>query len=70
MSSQGSAANLALAARLINLEWEKTKTFWRDQKSQEFEQNYLADLPAQVSAAVNALEEMDLLLKKIRSDCE
>jgi hypothetical protein len=70
MSTQGSAANLAQAARTINLEWEKTKTHWRDVKSQEFEQNYLADLPGQVSSALKAMEDMDLLLKKVRSDCE
>lgn len=70
MSTQGNAANLAQATRIINLEWEKTKTYWRDVKSQEFEQKYLVDLPGQVSAAVKAMEDMDLLLKKVRSDCE
>lgn len=70
MSTQGSATNLAQAARIINLEWEKTKTYWHDVKSQEFEQKYLMDLPGQVSAALKAMEDMDLLLKKVRSDCE
>jgi hypothetical protein len=70
MSTQGSASNLAQAARVLNLEWEKTKTHWRDQKSQEFEQKYLEDLPGQVSAATNAMEEIEALLKKVRSDCE
>ena len=70
MSTQGSAANLAQAARIINLEWEKTKTYWRDVKSQEFEQKYLQDLPGQISAAVKAMEDMDQLLKKVRNDCE
>jgi len=70
MSSQGSASNLVQAARILNLEWEKTKNHWRDTKSQEFEHKYLEDLPSQVSAAVNAMEEMNLLLKRVRSDCE
>jgi hypothetical protein len=70
MSSQGSASNLAQAARILNLEWEKTKTYWRDLKSQEFEHKYLEDLPGQIAAATNAMEEMELLLKKVRNDCE
>jgi len=70
MSTQGSASNLAQAARVLNLEWEKTKTYWRDVKSQEFEHAYLEELPGQVAAAINAMEEMELLLKKVRNDCE
>ncbi len=70
MSTQGSASNLALATRMLNLEWEKTKTYWRDAKSQEFEHRYLEDLPGLVAAAISAMEEVELLLNKVRSDCE
>ena len=70
MSSQGSASNLAQAVRLLNLEWEKTKNYWRDAKSLDFEDKYLADLPGQVTAATGAMEEMEALLKKVRNDCE
>jgi hypothetical protein len=70
MSTQGSASNLAQAARILNLEWENTKTYWRDVKSQEFEHKYLEDLPGQVASAAAAMEEIDLLLKKVRGDCE
>lgn len=68
--SQGSASNLTQAARMLNLEWEKTKEHWRDLRSQEFEQKYLVDLPGQIAATTTAMEEMELLLKKVRSDCE
>jgi len=70
MSTQGSAANLAQAARILTLEWEKTKTYWHDVKGQEFEQKYLADLPGQISATLKAMEDMNILIKKVRSDCE
>jgi hypothetical protein len=70
MSTQGSASNLAQAARILNLEWEKTKASWRDQKSLEFEHTYLQDLAAQISSASAAMEEIDLLLKRVRNDCE
>jgi hypothetical protein len=61
---------LAQAARTLTIEWENTKAHWRDAKSQEFEHKYLKDLPGQVTAAINAMEELDLLLKKVRTDCE
>jgi hypothetical protein len=70
MSTKGSASNLAQATRLMSLEWEKTKAYWRDAKCQEFEHKYLEELSGQVAAATNAMEEMELLLKKVRSDCE
>jgi hypothetical protein len=70
MSTQGSASNLVQAARILNLEWEKTKTYWRDVKSQEFEHKYLEELPGQLVSATAAMEEIDLLLKKVRNDCE
>ena len=70
MSTQGSASNLAQAARILTLEWEKTKDHWRDVKSQEFEHKYLEELPGQLAGATAAMEEIDLLLKKVRSDCE
>ncbi len=70
MSTQGNASSLAQAARTLNLEWEKTKEHWRDAKSLEFEDHYLADLPGQVAAAINAMEEIEGLLKKVRRDCE
>jgi hypothetical protein len=70
MSTSGSASNLVQAARMLNLEWEKTKSYWRDAKAIDFEKKYLTDLPAQVSSTTNAMEEIDLLLKRVRTDCE
>ncbi len=68
--STGSAANLVQAARMLNLEWEKVKTYWRDARAIEFEKKYITDLPAQVSSTTNAMEEADMLIKKVRTDCE
>jgi hypothetical protein len=69
MSTQGSASNLSQATRILNLEWEKAKTHWRDRKSEEFEHTYLEDLSPQITAATNAMEEIELLLKRVRNDC-
>jgi hypothetical protein len=68
--STGSSSNLIQAARLLSLEWDKTKEHWRDVKSIEFEEKYFADLPSLIAGTINAMEEMDTLFKKVKGDCE
>ena len=70
MSARTSAANLVQAVKDISREWEQTTAFWRDVKSAEFERKYLQDLPDHVARAVGVMQEIDELLKRVRSDCE
>ena len=70
MSTKGSAANLIQAAKDLSLDWEQTKSFWRDTKSQEFEREYLSEIPSLVTRTITAMKELDELLRKVRSDCE
>jgi hypothetical protein len=70
MSTRVSASNLAQAAKSLNAEWENTKAYWRDAKSAEFEQKYLEELPSIIGQAINVMEEMDALCRKVRNDCE
>jgi hypothetical protein len=50
--------------------WQETKAFWRDAKSQEFEEKYLAELISSVDKTVTVIEQLDKLTAKIRKDCE
>ena len=52
------------------LQWQQTKEYWRDAKSQEFEQKYLDELVASVDKATAVIEDLDKLLMKIRKDSE
>jgi Cdc6-like AAA superfamily ATPase len=70
MNASGSAANLVQSLKNLNNEWEVTKSYWHDIKSQEFERHYLEPLPGHIATAITVMEEIDALLKKIRSDCE
>ena len=70
MSTKGSAANILSAAKDLANQWELTKAHWHDVKSQEFEKTYLDDLPAHVRRAALMIEEIDVVLRKIRSECE
>ncbi|HSJ01589.1 MAG: hypothetical protein ACAI34_18580 [Verrucomicrobium sp.] len=70
MSSRVSASNLSQALRELVVEWQQTKSYWRDVKSMEFERNYLEKLPGMVTQSRNVMEELDNLLRKVRNDCE
>jgi len=59
----------ALTRDLLN-QWEQTKESWRDDKSKEFESRYLVHLDAEVATALDAIEKLDELVSKVRSDCE
>jgi hypothetical protein len=70
MSAQGSGANLVQALKELSLRWQETKAHWHDVKSQQFERTYLEDLPDHVQRTMGVMQEIDALLKKIRTDCE
>jgi thymidylate synthase len=51
-------------------EWQQARNCWRDAKSQEFEEKYLAELMSSVDKTVAVIDQLDKLLIKIRRDCE
>ena len=56
--------------RELSLQWNDTKNYWKDAKSQEFERHYLQDLYIGVDRAVTVMDKLDELLAKIQKDCE
>lgn len=70
MSTRVSSANLEEAVKKLSAEWQQTRGYWMDAKSLEFERDYLGDLPNLVAQARTAVEEIDVLLRKVRSACE
>jgi hypothetical protein len=70
MSAAANSSNLAQAARVLANEWQQTKSSWRDSKSQDFEQTYIEPLPGHVERAIMVMAEIDIILKKFRSECE
>jgi hypothetical protein len=63
-------AKLVKTTKIILNQWESTKYSWRDQKSKEFEKEYLAALQDQVTGAMTVIEDLERILTKIRKDCE
>jgi hypothetical protein len=70
MSDKVSSSNLAQAVQDLMIDWQHTKSYWRDVKSRQFEQDYLDKLPELVTQARNIIGEIDALLRKVRTDCE
>lgn len=69
-ASRISAGPLLQAMKQLNIAWEQTHASWRDQKSQEFAQQYLSELPYRISQAAEVIQELDEVMKKIRRECE
>jgi hypothetical protein len=70
MNLSGSKSRLVGLTKEISLQWEETKNYWRDAKSDEFERRYIQELIIQVDKTVTVIEKLDELLTKVRNDCE
>jgi hypothetical protein len=70
MSLNSSKSRLSGLTRELMLRWLETKNYWRDQKSTEFEKKYLEELNHFTDKSIYAIEKLEELLKKVRSDCE
>src|SRR3982751_1626037 len=44
MSLAGSRSRLAAVSKELGLHWQQTKSYWRDEKAQEFEHRYMEEL--------------------------
>jgi hypothetical protein len=69
VSVRVSGSNLGQAAKELSAEWQQTKNYWYDVKSREFEETYLSELPHAIHRAMTVIEELDALIRKVRSEC-
>lgn len=70
MNLSATRGRLAAVTRELLLQWQETKNYWKDAKSQEFEHRYIQELAIRVDKAVAVIEKLDVLLNKVRKDCE
>jgi hypothetical protein len=70
MSAKESGANLVQALKELNLKWGEAKSHWHDLKSQQFEREYLEELPEHVQRTMGVMQEIDVFLKRVRNECE
>ena len=70
MSARVSGSNLAQAVQDLLVEWDRTRSYWRDQKALEFHEKYMEVLPDLVTKSNSVINDVDVLLRKVRQDCE
>jgi hypothetical protein len=68
MNAVGS--RLSAITKDLWLQWQQTREYWQDAKSEEFEKKYLEELVSSVDKTVSVIDQLDKLTSKIRSDCE
>jgi hypothetical protein len=64
------ATNLESCTRDLLVAWDRAREQWRDAKSQQFGHTFVEPLPELVSQARDAMGHMEILLRKIKNDCE
>lgn len=67
---KASSARLVGLTKELRTQWQDTKTYWKDAKSEEFEKRYMEELLASVDRTVTVIDQLDKLVSKIRKDCE
>jgi len=70
MSLSGSKNRLVAITKELSNRWDETKNYWRDAKSQEFDQRYMTELFANVDKTVTVMDKLNELLTKVKNDCE
>jgi hypothetical protein len=70
MSLSSTRSWVVAVTKELLLKWQETKSYWKDDKSLEFEHRYLQELFVRVDKAVTVIEKLDVLLAKIKKDCE
>lgn len=70
MNMSANRTRLGALTKELLAQWRQTKEYWRDAKSDEFERQYIEELLTNVDATLAVIEQLDALVKKIRTDCE
>ena len=70
MSIVANRTRLESSSKELLHRWQQTREYWKDAKAIEFERKYIQELVSGVNTAVGAIEELEKILAKIRSDCE
>ena len=70
MSLSGSKNRLVAITKELSNRWDETRNYWRDAKSQEFEQRYMVELFANVDRTITVMDKLNELMNKVRKDCE
>ena len=61
---------LAKGMKELMAAWAETKSSWKDQNAERFEEKHVQPIEMDLRAALGALDVMSQLLTAIKRDCE
>ncbi len=70
MSAQASKARLAGLLKQLVGSWEETQSSWADDKAREFHDRHMVELMAQVEKTLTSLDQLEVIIQKMKDDCE
>jgi hypothetical protein len=70
MSISAGLGTLKQARKSLVLQWETTRSAWTDENSRQFEESVMTPLLARMRQVEQALTQLDVVLQKVRRDCE
>ncbi len=70
MSLENQGGRLEALTVDLMRQWELTRPHWRDGKGEAFEKQIVDVIRTSVTATVDAMQELDVLMRTIRRDCE
>ena len=69
MSIESSRTRLQQSIKDLMLKWEKANDFWDDKVSRDFEETVLNPLEPKIRMTMEAMEEMSVLLQRLKREC-
>jgi hypothetical protein len=70
MSLQDGRGRLYSALKTLQSHWDRTEPHWRDALKADFVEQILTPLHELTDAALGAVDQMDVVLHRLRRDCE
>lgn len=70
MSVMSGRAKLKEAAKELFARWNQTRSIWRDEVAQQFEEDVLDPLVTHLRGAESAMDHMETVMNQLRRDCE
>ena len=70
MPHRASSSVIDESIKELMVAWSHTRDSWRDQQALAFEKEFLEKLPALAAQARDAIEEIDVVFRKIHQDCD
>ncbi len=68
MGVHESCAKIKQSIEDMNIVWSQTKEVWKDEKSRQFENEFVERLSAEIKKAESSLDNISPLLNRIQSE--